>query len=693
MTLDQSKDELLKIGLSKLLKIKDSDIRIATLKQGYEAVDHGIHMGGAFSATIPIVSLFYGGFMNLDIEDPTRIGQDMFVLSKGHAVATMASVYADLGYFDPSLLVNSRSVDSILNGHPGPLLPGVHISTGPLGQGLAVAQGFAMAGKRDPEFNVFCITGDGELQEGVVWEAFMHAPQRWLDNLCVLVDKNEGQLDNSAQLIFSMDNLPKQIESFGWRMLNIDGTSYSAVVDALETFVRLPRDGRPMAIVCNTKKGFGAFSFGLNKHKVTLAQDVYEQEMVLQRVRRKARVEEYREFQVRLIAAGREDIAASLRERAKVMNLSIDSGAKQIVSTSRKPRSGRVPERDKTIAYGPEALPSYEADAQVSASDVVKSCMSVFARDLRVVSVDADLGTTSGLEAGIGAVDQQRAINVGVAESNMMCVGEAYAALGYNAWVSTFCPFFDWKVLRRIAVGAQERVESMEASDGWLSKGHGLDLTFLATASNFDTKVNGATHMGNDDIIVYGGIAGLKIIDVSCPNQLVSIMRWIMDGNRGLNYVRIMRAASGVLYAPGVEFAFGKAYRLHGSEKSEVNFVSSGRGVHEVLAAAKILEEKGITVSVYDMPSFDQEAMIDLLGQDALTVVAEQNNGFIWQEIGQMMLRAGVSLEKCLAINVNNPDGSYQYLHSATYEQLLSRFGLEPGQMAAAALRRLQKKK
>lgn len=693
MTLNQSKDELLKIGLSKLLKIKDSDIRIATLKQGYEAVDHGIHMGGAFSATIPIVSLFYGGFMNLDIEDPTRIGQDMFVLSKGHAVATMASVYADLGYFDPALLVNSRSVDSILNGHPGPLLPGVHISTGPLGQGLAVAQGFAMAGKRDPEFNVFCITGDGELQEGVVWEAFMHAPQRRLDNLCVLVDKNEGQLDNSAQLIFSMDNLPKQIESFGWRMLNIDGTSYSAVVDALETFVRLPRDGRPTAIVCNTKKGFGAFSFGLNKHKVTLAQDVYEQELVLQTARREARVEEFLEFHQSLIAEGKESVAENLRERAKAMNLSIDSGAKQIVSTSRKPRSGRVPERDKTIAYDPEALPYYEADAQVSASDVVKSCMSVFAHDLRVVSVDADLGTTSGLEAGIGAVDQQRAINVGVAESNMMCVGEAYAALGYNAWVSTFCPFFDWKVLRRIAVGAQERVESMEASDGWLSKGHGLDLTFLATAPNFDTKVNGATHMGNDDIVVYSGIAGLKIIDVSCPNQLVSIMRWIMDGNRGHNYVRIMRAASGVLYPPGVEFAFGKAYRLHGSEKSEVNFVSSGRGVHEVLAAAKIVEQKGVSASVYDMPSFDQETMIDLLGQDALTVIAEQNNGFIWHEIGQMMLRAGVSLEKCLAINVNNPDGSYQYLHSATYEQLLSRFGLEPGQMAAAALRRLQKKK
>lgn len=691
----QSNDELLKTGFFKLLKIKDSDIRISTLKQGDQAVDRGIHMGGAFSATVPIVSLFYGGFMNLDIDDPTRIGQDIFVLSKGHAVATMASVYADLGYFDPSLLVNSRSVDSILNGHPGPVLPGVHVATGPLGQGVAVAHGFAMAGKSAPEFNVFCVTGDGELQEGVVWEAIMHAPQKRLDNLCMLVDKNEGQLDNPDQLIVSMDNLPKQIESFGWRVLDIDGTSHSAVVDALDAFTKLPRDGRPTAIVCNTKKGFGSFSKGLNLHKITLTKDLYEQEMVLQYAQRKARVGESLGFQERLIAAGKDSIAAALRARAKAMNLLIGSSSKEIVAASVSPRSGRVPERDKTVAYDADALPAYAADAQIAASDVVKQCMSVFARDSKVVSVDADLASTSGLESGVGVVDQQRAINVGVAESNMMCVGEAYAALGYNAWVSTFCPFFDWKVLRRIAVGAQERVEAMEASDGWLSKGHGLDLTFLATAPNFETNTNGATHMGNDDIIVFSGIAGLNIIDVSCPNQLVSIMRWIMDGNRGLNYLRIMRSASGVLYPTGVEFAYGKAYRPYGPAKSTVNFVSSGRGVHESIAAARILEEKGVTVSVYDMPSFDQEAMIDILGQDALTVVAEQNNGFIWHEIGQMMLRTGgaVSLENCLAINVNRPDGSYHYLHSATYGQLLSQFGLEPGQMVETALRRLPQTK
>jgi len=685
----ESKEELLKIGLNKLLKIKDSDIRITTLTQGYEAVDRGIHMGGAFSATVPIVALFYGGFINLDVENPTRVGQDLFVLSKGHAVATLASVYADLGYFDQSLLVNSRSVESILNGHPGPLLPGIHIATGPLGQGLAVSQGFAMVGKRDPEFNVFCITGDGELQEGVAWEAIMFAPQKRLDNLCLLVDKNEGQLDNSAQLIFSMNNLPRQIESFGWRMFDVDGTSYSAVVDALQAFVTLPLDGRPTAIVCNTKKGFGAFSASLNKHKITLSKEVYEQELALQKARRQARVKEYQEFHRKLVADGNEGIAELLRDRAKDMNLAIEATVKQILYISGKRRSGRVPERDKKISYDPKALPAYPMDAQVAASDVIKKCMSAFAHDPRVVSVDADLGTTSGLEGGIAAVDQQRAINVGVAESNMMCVGEAYAALGYNAWVSTFCPFFDWKVLRRIAVGAQERRESIESPDGWLSQGHGLDLTFLATAANFETTVNGATHMGNDDIVVYSGIAGLKIIDVSCPNQLVSIMRWIMDGNRGLNYVRIMRAASTVLYQPGVEFEFGKAYCLLDMENSAVNFVSSGRNVHEVLAAAKILEQKGIPASVYDMPSFDQATILELLTQDALTVVAEQNNGFIWHEIGQLMLRNRIRLANLLAVNASNPDGSYLFVHSATYDQLLTRFRLKPDQLVETVVRRM----
>ena len=146
-------DYLLRQGILKLLNIKDSDVRLLTLEQCRFAVDKSLHAGGAFSATIPLVALYYGGFMDIDIVDPTRRGQDLFTLSKGHAVAALASIYAELGYFDVSILRNSRSYHSILNGHPGPILPGVHVATGPMGQGLSVAQGFAIAGKSAPKFD------------------------------------------------------------------------------------------------------------------------------------------------------------------------------------------------------------------------------------------------------------------------------------------------------------------------------------------------------------------------------------------------------------------------------------------------------------------------------------------------------------------------------------------------------------
>ena len=170
-------DYTLRQGMLRLLAIKDSDIRLLTLEQCRDAVDQGLHAGGAFSAITPLVALFYGGFIDLDIEDPTRRGQDIFTLSKGHAVAALASIYAELGYFDRKILQGSRSYTSILNGHPGPVLPGIHIATGPMGQGFGVAQGFAIVGRSSPRFDSYCMVGDGELQEGPIWEAVMYAAQ------------------------------------------------------------------------------------------------------------------------------------------------------------------------------------------------------------------------------------------------------------------------------------------------------------------------------------------------------------------------------------------------------------------------------------------------------------------------------------------------------------------------------------
>jgi transketolase len=691
MMITETHEYLLRKGFIKLLEIKDSDIRIVTLEQCRDAVDKGIHIGGAFSAVIPLVSLFYGGVMQLDIADPTRPGQDMFVLSKGHAVAPMASIYADIGYFDKSVLKNSRSEESILNGHPGPILPGVHISTGPLGQGMGVAQGFALIGKKSPTFDVFCITGDGEFQEGPIWEAAMFSSHKKLDNLCVLIDKNSGQLDTHRQLVFPLVELEKKFAAFGWRVIEVDAMQYGPVLDALQTFRFAPRDGRPTLIICHTRKGYGGFSDFMVKHKVVIQDPLMEQELALQEHQRAHRVAEFLDF---LTGLDDEAVREKLLTTAKEMNLGIviDNINREITPLSIPVKTHRAPVRNKSIQYDASQLPQLDPSKEYAAGDVIAMAMKVFARDPRVASIDADLASTSGLEAGIGWVDKDRALNVGVAEANMMCIGEGFAAIGYNTWVSTFCPFFDWKVLRRIAVGYQERLEAIAREDGWLNEGHGLDLTFVATAPNFETKTNGATHMGNDDIQVFDGVAHLKIIDISCPNQVLGVMRWIMAGNKGLVYMRIMRAASGVLYDSIVDFEFGKGYILKKSTDDTAVIISSGRGVHEALTAAKKLEQEGIMIGVVDMPSIDEQLLLDLYNSGKKIVIAEQNNGYIWSEYRKVLFKSNKTIDttRLVPLNTLDANGKPQFIHSATYSQLLHRFGLTPEQLAETITKRLK---
>jgi transketolase len=692
-----SHEYLLRQGILKLLAIKDSDVRLLILEQCREAVDKSVHAGGAFSATIPLVALYYGGFLDLDVVDPTRRGQDLFVLSKGHAVAALAAIHAELGYFDRSVLYNSRSYRSILNGHPGPILPGIHLATGPMGQGFPVAQGFAIAGRMSPRFDAYCLTGDGELQEGTIWEAVMYAGQKHLDNLCVLVDRNNGQLDIASRLVFPMPQLEAVFAAFDWEVHSVDATQYDGVYAALEKFRYGPRNGKPTAIICHGMKGHGALSDFLNKHKVTVPDALIEQEMTLQSAQRQDRVLEFSRFYEALsdLADGRL-LQDTLLEAARQMRLEAGrqaSGEVSLTAVMGPVQTERVPRRDKRIQYHAGLLPRIDPAKEYAASDIVTAAMKVFARDPRVVSIDSDLATTSGLEAGVANVDQRRALNVGVAEANMMGIGEAFAALGYQTWISTFCPFFDWKVLRRVAVGHQERLEAIEAADGWLSEGHGLDLTMLATAANFETRTNGATHMGNDDCTIFDGLAHVKIIDVSCPQQMLSLMTWIMEGNRGLLYVRVMRTPSAVIYGSDYTFEFGRGYVLRESPNDKAVIVSSGRGVHEALAAAALCAGQGLDVGVVDMPSIDEDLLIELCESGKIVCLAEQNNGYILQNLLKTLHRrrktAWEALDRVLAVNTLDGVGRPRFIHSGTYDELTEAFGLTPSQLARTITERV----
>jgi len=227
----------------------------------------------------------------------------------------------------------------------------------------------------------------------------------------------------------------------------------------------------------------------------------------------------------------------------------------------------------------------------------------------------------------------------------------------------------------------------MDAPDGWLSEGHGLDLTFLATAANFETRTNGATHMGNDDSTTFDAVAHLKIIDVSCPQQMLSIMRWIMEGGRGLVYLRVMRTGSAVLYGSDYVFGFGTGHRLLASPADRATILSSGRGVHEALAAARKCSAEGLPVGVVDMPSIDEELLLELYNSGQLLILAEQNNGYIWQNFLKVLYRHRDRLkadgwDRIITINTLKSDGRPQFIHSGTYEELIAAFDLSPDAIA-----------
>jgi transketolase len=325
---------------------------------------------------------------------------------------------------------------------------------------------------------------------------------------------------------------------------------------------------------------------------------------------------------------------------------------------------------------------------------VIELSMKAFAQDERVFSVDSDLASTSGLQAGVGSVDKYRALNAGVAEANMMLLGEAFAILGGNAWVSTFCPFFDWKVMRRIAVGYQERLEVISEKNGWLSEGHGLDLTMVATAADLETQSNGATHMGNDDVMLFSEVAQLKIINVSCPRQLMGILKWIMEGNKGMIYMRVLRAPAYVIYDADFTFEFGKAYRIRHAEDAGAVIVSSGRGVYEALDAAGRLEAEGVIVNVMDMPAIDEDAIVELYRSGKAVFIAEQNNGYLWSQFRRVLFQRELNIitQNLIPINTAGNSGLY-YIHSGTYAELAAHYELDAAHLYGKVLKTLKSNK
>ena len=214
------------------------------------------HPGGSLSAA-DIVTTLYFNELNIDPENPRWVDRDRFVLSKGHAAPVLYSALARRGFFDPKKLLTLRKTGSDLQGHPNMNdVPGVDMSTGSLGQGISAAVGMALAGKTDNKsYRVYALLGDGELEEGQVWEASMAAAHYKLDNMTIFVDFNGLQIDGDITKVMNPSPIDKKFEAFGWNVIVIDGHNYDEILDAIEKAKN--HKGQPTAVICKTVKGKG----------------------------------------------------------------------------------------------------------------------------------------------------------------------------------------------------------------------------------------------------------------------------------------------------------------------------------------------------------------------------------------------------------------------------------------------------
>ncbi len=245
-----------------------SQVRRDIIRQTHLAASG--HPGGSLGCTEFFTALYFRVLRHDPSFNMSGVGEDVFILSNGHISPVWYSVLARSGYFPVEELATFRKIDSRLQGHPAVHegLPGVRVATGSLGQGLSVAVGMALAKKMNGDAHlVFALTGDGELQEGQIWEAAMFAAHYKLDNLIVTVDWNGQQIDGPNEEVMSLGDLPAKWKAFGWKIVQLDhGNDMEAVVSTLEAMRADAGGGRPTILLMKTEMGYGV-DFMAGTHK------------------------------------------------------------------------------------------------------------------------------------------------------------------------------------------------------------------------------------------------------------------------------------------------------------------------------------------------------------------------------------------------------------------------------------------
>ena len=621
------------------LKVKANDLRIDIVRMIAEAGSG--HPGGSLSCADIMTALYFGGVMKHDPANPKADDRDRFILAKGHAAPALYATLAHAGYFPREELGTLRKLGTRLQGHPDcNLLPGVEVSTGSLGQGLSIASGLAAGQKlAHDEHAVFALLGDGECQEGQVWEAAMFAAHNKLDNLIAIVDRNRLQIDGNTCDVCDPGDLAAKFSAFGWDVTEVDGHDIEALISTFAS-AKEDRSGKPHAVIAHTVKGKG----------VSFMED----------------------------QAGWHGKAPSAEELEQALkDLGYDGqGAVYGAAGS------------CTLAPEPEPATARVSCAKVhdpaarSTSSEKKATRAAFGVTLAeladggapVVAVDADLtgSTTTKKFAAAKPEYAERLFNVGIAEQNMVDVAAGLALAGNVAFTGSFAVFGTGR--------AYDQIRNTVC----YSK---LNVKIAPTHAGISVGPDGGSHQMLEDISLMRGLPNMRVL-VPADYAAAAAAIKLAAETPGPVYVRMGRASVPCVYEDGIELSLGGAYVLR--EGKDVTIAACGVEVEQALKAADQLAKEGIEAEVIDAFS------IKPLGAETILASVAKTGAIVTAEEHSVIGGLGSAVAEALAEQAPAPIEFVgmrdKFGKSGAYEELSAHFHMDAAAIVEAVKRVIARK-
>ncbi len=568
-----------------------------------------------------LAAVLLSDYLRYDLDRRDNPHNDHLVFSKGHASPLIYSMLKAAGAIDEEEFLTYRSIGSRLEGHPVPNMPTVDVATGSLGQGLPIAVGIALAGKRLDRlpYRVWVFCGDSEMAEGSMWEAAEHAAYWELDNLTAIIDVN--RLGQRGETMYGWDTgaYAARLQSFGWHTIEIDGHDVDAINAAYQAAAGTT--GRPTAIIARTMKGRGVST-----------------------------VEDKEGFHGRPL----DDAEAAIAELGGAVGATVTI----------QPPSNSTEANVFRVAPG-GGLPQYEVGSPMATRRAYGDALAALgARRGDIVALDGEVGNSTYAEI-FGKAHPERFFECYIAEQQAVAAAVGMQVRGWTPYVSTFAAFLTraYDFIRMAAV----------------SRG---SIRLAGSHAGVSIGEDGPSQMALEDIAMMRAVHGSTVLYPSDGNQTAQLVAAMADLD-GISYIRTTRAATPVLYDPAEVFRVGGSRVLRSSDSDVLTIVAAGITVHESLTAVDAMAADGIHVRLIDLYSvkpIDAETL-EVAARDTGTIVTVEDH---WAEggIGDAVLAALGGLAsppRVVKISVQGMPGS------GKPADLLAQAGIDAPHIEAAA--------